>query len=118
MRIEKDLPIIIIVGGIGLYCLVTGIMALIRKRMKVVNPFAEERPLTISSAIFSILKSKVEDDYKVPEGFIDRSATTHLSGKNVLVRAWFHVIFGIIALFVLAIYLNPALFEMIMSIVN
>lgn len=115
---ENDIPIILIVGGIGLYFLATGLTALLKKRMTVVNPFAEERPLTISSAIFSILKKKVEDDYKVPEGFVDRSPKMRLTGKNVLVRAWFHIIMGLIALFVLTIFLNPAILEKIMRFIN
>jgi hypothetical protein len=118
MIIEKDFPIILIVGGISLYFLATGIIALLKKRMTVVNPFAEERPLTIHSAIFIILKMKVEDDYKVPEGFIDRSSKTNLTGKDVLVRTWFHIIMGLIALFVLAAFLNPAIFEKIMNFID
>lgn len=116
MNIEKDLPVILIIGGISLYFLVSGIMALIKKRMKVVNPFAKRHPITISDAIIRILEKKAEDDYKVPEGFIDRSPRTNLKGKNVLVRAWFHIIMGLIALIILAIFLNPAIFDRIMSL--
>ncbi|MHB8883288.1 MAG: hypothetical protein ACYC69_17485 [Thermodesulfovibrionales bacterium] len=111
MNIEKDFPVILIVGGIGLYFLVTGIMALFKKRMTVVNPHR----LTV----FGILKEKIEAELKVPEvpeGLIDRSPQMILRGKKVLVRAWFHIIFGLVALFILVVFLNPALFDKLMTL--
>ena len=116
MNIENGLPIILIVGGIGLYFLVSGIAALVKKRMTVVNPFAKKYPLTIFDAVMSILEKKVEDDNKVPERFVDRSPRMILKDKKVLARAWFHIIMGLIALIIMAIFLNPAILDKIMNL--
>jgi len=117
MNIEKQFPIILLVGGIGLYFLVSGIMGLLKRRMTVVNPFAKKYPITIHGAIIDILEKKIQEDYKIPEAVIDRSPTTNLEGKDVLIRAWFHIIMGLIALIVLAIFLNPTIFDRIMDII-
>ena len=87
MNIETDLPVILVLGGSGLYFFISGIAALVRKQMTAVNTYAKKYLLTISDANFSIFEKKVEDDYKVPEGFIDRSPRMHLKGKNVRARA-------------------------------
>lgn len=115
MQIEKDLPIILIVGAISLYFLITGIRGLIQRRMRILNPLADTPPSSPVGLALNILKKKFEADSKVPENFGDKGQMVDITGRDLLFRAWFHIIFGLLAMLVLIFFLSPELFEKVMS---
>jgi hypothetical protein len=109
--------IVLIVGSISAFFLIRGIKGLFQKKMLVKNPLAKTAPSSPSGIIFNILQDKVSQDYYVPEGFIDRNPMIEITGKDLLIRASFNILFGLIALFILIIFLNPELFNLTMDFI-
>jgi len=118
LEIEKTLPVILIVGTISLYFLISGINGLRHRRMRVLNPLARNTPTSPGEMILHILKKKVEEDYNVPEGFIDRNKQIDITGNELLFRAWLQIILGLLSTFVLTIFLYPELFNIIMDSIS
>lgn len=115
MDIEKSLPIILILGAISLYFLVTGVRALVRGRMRVLNPLAHGAPISLEDLALEVLRKKVQDDYRVPEGFIDRSGSVNITGGELWFRAWLHIVFGVVTLLVLAVFLRPDWLDLLLG---
>jgi hypothetical protein len=51
-------PVILIIGGISLYFLFSGLIALLKNRMTVVNPHADTPSTSVDGVIFDLLKKK------------------------------------------------------------
>ncbi len=109
--------IVLIVGSISAFFLIRGIKGLFQKKMLVKNPLAKTAPSSPSGVIFNILQDKVSQDYHVPEGFIDRNPMIEITGKDLFMRASFNILLGLIALFILTIFLNPELFNLTMDFI-
>jgi hypothetical protein len=117
MQIEQALPVILILGIISLYFLITGIRGLMKKSMRVLNPLADRAPSSMTDLFFDVLKKKVETDYNVPENFADKSQMIVIKGRDLYVRAWIHIILGLITVFVLVIFLSPSLLDQILNVI-
>ena len=42
----------------------------------------------MTDLVLDVLRKKVQSDYRVPEGFIDRSRSVDITGGELRVRAW------------------------------
>ena len=116
MQIEKVIPVILILGIISLFFLITGVKGLIQRRMKILNPLADRAPASIIDFVFNILKKKVETDYPVPNNSVDKSNMVDITGKDLLFRAWIHIALGILTIFVMVIFLKPSVFEWVLNL--
>ena len=95
------IPIILIVGIISLYFLISVIKGLIQKSMMVHNPLADPPPSSVVNVIFNFLKYKVQTDLHINDSIIDKSEYINISGRDLIFRAWFHIIIGLLAMLVL-----------------
>ena len=116
MEFEKVIPVILILGIISLFFLITGIKGLIQRRMRILNPLADRTPLSMTDVVFNVLKKKVETDYPVPDNFADKGNMIDITGKDLLFRAWIHIALGILTIFVMVIFLKPSVFEWILNL--
>ena len=116
MEFEKVIPVILILGIISLFFLITGIKGLIQRRMRILNPLADRTPLSMTDVVFNVLKKKVETDYPVPDNFAGKGNMIDITGKDLLFRAWIHIALGILTIFVMVIFLKPSVFEWILNL--
>lgn len=107
------IPIILIVGIISLYFLVSGIKGLVHKRMMAHNPLADSPPSSVVNVLFNFLKYKVQTDLHINDSIIDKSEYINISGRDLIFRAWFHIIIGLLAMLVLILFLfSESLFNL------
>lgn len=112
----QQIPVIVIIGSISLYFLITGVMALIKGRMTVQNPHHDSPPTSIEGLIFNLLKKRAKQDYPVPDNFGDKAKRTQITGSEATFRALFHLAMGLLSLAVLLCFLIPELAEKSMSL--
>ncbi len=91
MEIEKVIPLILIIGTISLYFMITGIKGLLLRRMKVLNPLADTQSYNLQDLVFNTFKKQIESDINIPEGFVDKNEQIVITGNDLLFRAWFHI---------------------------
>ena len=104
------LPVVLTIGLISLYFLITGIKALIQRRMMVSNPLADASPVSLEGVLFNALKRKVQQDLNLSDHAIDRRPQIEITGSEAQLRAGLHIALGVIALLVLAVSLYPDAF--------
>lgn len=104
-----------IIGIISAFFLIRGVKGLIKRKMLVNNPLAKVTPTSPADVVFGILQEKVNQDYPVPEGFINRGKLIEITGKGAVIRALVNILLGLIALFIKLILLKPRWFDSTMS---
>jgi len=112
----QQIPVIVIIGIISLYFLISGVMALVKRRMTVHNPHHDSPPTSVDGLIFNLLKRRAKQDYPVPENFGDRSKYAQINGREATLRALFHLAMGLLSLAVLLCFLMPELAEKCMGL--
>jgi hypothetical protein len=78
--------------------------------MIVHNPLAVSAPSSVENVLFNFLKRRIQMDLNINDRFIDKSEYIAISGKDVLIRAWFHIVLGLLAMLILAVFLYPETF--------
>ncbi|PLX93260.1 MAG: hypothetical protein C0620_07820 [Desulfuromonas sp.] len=111
----NQVPVILIIGGISLYFLFSGLLALLKNRMTVVNPHADTPSTSVNDVIFDLLKKRAAQDYPVPENFSDKSKYTQIHGNELKLRALFHLVMGLISMLVLLCFLSEKVAEKTMN---
>lgn len=112
----RDLPIVLILGAIALYLLLSGGWALLRGAMRVPNAWAGATHGSVEGLLWSAMQRQVERDYPVPEGYLDRSAHTYLYGRALYWRAGLHIVAGLLVAGLLALYLRPDWLDAVMAL--
>ena len=103
-------PLVLIIGLISLYFLITGIKAMIQRRMIVSNPLADASPVSVEGVLFNALKRKVQQDLNLSDHAMDKRPQIEITGSEAQLRAGLHIALGLIALLILGVSMYPDLF--------
>jgi hypothetical protein len=97
-----NVVVLVSLGPICLYFLVTGIVALVRGRTEVLNPHQPSLPTDPLSIFMNIAQDQVQRDYPVPDAFIPKGSTVVLTGRDLYLRAIARITFGVLILVIIA----------------
>jgi hypothetical protein len=98
----NDLFIVLIASGIGLYFFVSGIRGIKHSAMTVVNPDSHEAWPGILGAVLYVMRRKAGLQSHDPAA----ASNKKIYGREARGRAWFHLLFGTVCLFVALLYLE------------
>lgn len=113
-----ELPVVLILGSIALYLVLSGGLGLMRGAMRVRNPWARETSASLEGVVWAAMQRQVERDYPVPEGYLNRGEHTYVYGRALAWRAGLHIAAGLLVAGLLALYLRPDWLDALMALVE